>query len=356
MKRTLRVLSPLLLVALLGACGGDDGAPLEADGTTFNNKWDSGTGPGDVQTLPDGAPVVPDAGPDEDLPFVPTDAVGPLTDGLSPPDVPAGPDYLPADAGCIPGTKCYEDEFKIMGSTVMIVVDGQAMNPDWYFLDVLAPQSKTVKIVIKSTGFNQLTLVDAFLAAGGNPAISFAWTTPGLPGDLPITLYPPNKEGLHEVEGLLTYAPNLDTPAWPSVFTVWSSDPGHLQRTVVFKPKEQGPDIELPISAVNYGCGNYCFGQQFTIENAGNQNLVIQSTQFEKPSGEWSAQAPAPGTMLPPKGSPGYAPLNLTIDYCDADGNYTNDSNRFLIYTNDPDENPAEIGLNVMLPNQCPNR
>jgi hypothetical protein len=292
--------------------------------------------------------------PRQDLVVPDTSGLDP--DGVEQPDVSSVPDYLPEDVGCVPGTKCYEDEYKIMGSMVTIIVDAQAFNPEWYFLDVLPPQTKSVSITIKSNGFNQLTLVDAFLETASNPSISLQWTTPGMPGGLPLTLFPPGKGEPTQVEGILTYAPNQTTPATPAVLTVWSSDPDHLSRSVVFKPKEQGADIELPISAVNYGCGNYCFGQQFVIENAGNQALVIQSTSFANPSAEWTVQAPTPGTSLPPKGSPGYAPINLTIDYCDSDSYYVNDSNEFNIFSNDPDENPATIYLNVMLPDQCPNR
>jgi len=335
----------VLLVGLAVACGEDE-PTLEQENPNYRNY------------LADGARVVSDsvATPGVDGQAVPgPDAIvlqdvkwGP--EGVAVEDTPSGPDYLPADVGCIPGTKCYEDEWKIMGSAVIIVVDEQAYNPDWYLFDVLPPDSKTITFSIKSNGFNQLNLVDAFLAQGGNPAITLEWTTPGLPESLPMVIAKGDS-----VAGKIHYQPNNGTPATPSVFTVWSSDPDHLVRTVLMKPKEQGPDIVLPISAVNFGCGSYCFAQDFAIENAGNQNLVIQSTSFEKQSGEWSqTQVPGPGTVLPPKGSPGYAPLPITLDYCDTDGNYSNDSNALQIFSNDPDENPAKIYLNVQLPDICP--
>lgn len=330
------------LILLTGSCG-EDGPTIEEENPNYRHY------------LADGRLVVDDVAPAKDVQTTPGLDVPVLQDlqwgpeGGPVADQQSGPDYLPADVGCIPGTKCYENEWKIMGSSVIIVVDEEAYNPDWYFFDVLPPSSKTITFSIKSNGFNQLNLVDAFLAPAGNPAISMEWTTAGLPASLPLVLLPGES-----VAGLVHYQPNNATPATPSVFTVWSSDPEHLVRTVLLKPKEQGPDIELPISAVNYGCGNYCFGQDFAIENAGNKDLVIQSTSFEKASGEWTAEAPGPGNVLPPKGTPGYAPLLLTLSYCDADGNYSNDSNVFQIFTNDPDENPAKIHLNVMLPDGCP--
>lgn len=345
MKGTILRLVLIGLALLVCSCGGD-GVSIDdsgGSGSYFPAK-DSGTRGADGAWRPGDSGGATDVlTPRVDAPI--------LTDTpRMQPDVPVAPDYLPEDAGCVPGTKCYENEYKIMGSLLNIIVDAQAINPDWYLLDVLPPNGMTVKVVVKSAGFNQLNLVDTFMEPGGNQFISFQWTTPGLPAGLPLVLMPGET-----AEGQVIYEPQGDPPANPSVLTVWSSDPAHLSRSVVFKARESGPDIELPYSAVNYGCGNYCFGQEFVIENAGNKDLVIQSTQFEKPSGEWTVQGPpSAGTTLPPKGSPGYVPLGLVLDYCDGDGNYTNDSNQFLIYSNDPDENPAAIHLNVMLPDQCP--
>ena len=333
------------MVLLVGACG-EDGPTLEQEDSSYRNFLSDGRRIVEdvaTTTLPDGQTV-----PDPDVAVLHDVPLG--GEAVPVEDVVWVPEYLPEDVGCIPGTKCYENEWKIMGSSVIIVMDEQAYNPDWYLFDLLPPASKTITFSIKSNGFNQLNLVDAFLAQGGNPAISMEWTTAGLPGSLPMVIQPGDS-----VAGKIHYQPKSGTPATPSVFTVWSSDPDHLERTVLLKPKEQGPDIVLPISAVNFGCGSYCFAQDFAIENAGNQELVIQSTSFEKQSMEWSqTQVPAPGTVLPPKGTPGYAPVPITLDYCDTDGNYTNDSNAFQIFSNDPDENPAKIYLNVMLPDICP--
>ncbi len=338
--------SVALVVVLVAACSGENPSIEQEDPNYQNYLSDGRRIVEDVTTttLPDGQTV-----PDPDLPTLHD---GPAEEGTVLPveDLFSGPDYLPEDVGCIPGTKCFENEWKIMGSSVIIVMDEQSYNPDWYLFDLLPPASKTITFSIKSNGFNQLNLVDVFLAQGGNPAISMEWTTAGLPGSLPMVIQPGDS-----VAGKIHYQPNAGTPATPSVFTVWSSDPDHLERTVLLKPKEQGPDIVLPISAVNFGCGSYCFAQDFAIENAGNQNLVIQSTSFEKQSMEWSqTQVPAPGTVLPPKGTPGYAPIAITLDYCDTDGNYQNDSNAFQIFSNDPDENPAKIYLNVQMPDICP--
>lgn len=347
MKETANAIWVAVALVLAAGCGGDE-PTIEQENPNYR------------QFLSDGRQQSPDIGPfqGQDSTTGPGQDAVSLSDTLNGLDLPfdpednatGGPDYLPADVGCIPGTLCYENQYKIMGSMVSIILDEQAFNPDFFLFDILPPQSKTITFTIKSNGFNQLNLVDAFLATGGNPAISMQWTTAGLPGSLPLVLQPGEA-----VAGTITYQPNASTPSTPSQFTVWSSDPDHLSRTVVLKPKEQGPDVELPVSAVNFGCGNYCFAQEFSIENAGNQDLVIQSTGFQNPSGEWTATvAPAPGTVLKPAGSPGYAPIPITLDYCDQDGNYTNDSNVFQIFSNDPDENPANIHLNVMLPNQCP--
>ena len=349
MKGTGLVSFALLVALLVSSCGesettaGEDGRGsgwrIQPGGDTVIGSTDGsrGTIDSDVGAAEDGAL------PRNDAPRL-TDAHRGI------PDLPPPQEYLAEDAGCIPGTKCYENQYKIMGSLLNIIVDDQAINPEWYLLDVLPPNGMTVKVSVKSSGFNQLNLVDAFIEPGGNPFITFQWTTPGLPGGLPMVLMPGET-----AEGQITYQPQGDPPPNPSVFTVWSSDPDHLSRSVTFKARESGPDIELPYSAVNYGCGNYCFGHEFVIENAGNKDLVIQSTQFENQSGEWSVQGPpASGTTLPPKGAPGYAPIGFVIDYCDGDGNYNNDSNQFLIHSNDPDESPAAIHLNVMLPNQCP--
>lgn len=342
MKKSLSPFWSVWLVIFLIACG-DKEPTLEQEDPNYRYFLD------------DGRRVVDDVAPTPDLWEEPSGDVAALPDLRRATDVPPvvdlveAPDYLSADVGCIPGTKCYEDDWKIMGSTVIINMNEEAYNPDWYLFDVLPPASKTITFSIKSSGFNQLNLVDVFLAPGGNPAISMEWTSPGLPASLPQVLQPGES-----VAGKLHYQPNDTTPSNPAVFTVWSSDPDHLERTVLLKPKEQGPDIVLPISAVNYGCGNYCFGQDFSVENAGNKDLVIQSTSFEKASGEWTADAPGPGTTLSPKGSPGYSPLLLSLSYCDTDGNYSNDSNVFQIFSNDPDENPAKIHLNVMLPDGCP--
>jgi hypothetical protein len=335
----------VLAVLLVTACG-EENPTLEQENPNYDRYLSDGRRIEEdvaTTTLPDGRMV-------QELDVaVPHDVPG-GEDTLPVEEVGLVQDYLPEDVGCVPGTKCYENEWKIMGSSVIIVVDEQAYNPDWYLFDLLPPASKTITFSIKSSGFNQLNLVDAFLAQGGNPAISMEWTTAGLPESLPMVI----QKG-DSVTGKFHYQPNAGTPATPSVFTVWSSDPDHLERTVLLKPKEQGPDIELPVSAVNFGCGSYCFGQNFTIENAGNQDLVIQSTSFLKQSGEWSeTQVPGSGTVLPPKGTPGYVPIPITLDYCDADGNYSDDSNAFQIFSNDPDENPAKIYLNVQLPDICP--
>ena len=334
------------------ACGSDStGNTVDASG-----KWPYGFDAGGSRRGGGEARTWNDIGPEDGR--IPADSFSPpqdqtrLVDTPAVEDIPSPPEWLPEDVGCIPGTQCYDQEYKIMGSMLTIIVDGQAYNPDWWLIDVLPPQGKTVPVTFKSNGFNQLTLVDVFLAPGASPFIKFEWVSSGLPAGLPLTLMPGE-----QAEGQIVYQPQDNSSAQSATLTVWSSDPDHLLRTVLFKPKEPGPDIELPLSAVNYGCGNYCFGQGFVIENAGNEDLVIQSTQFEKPSGEWSTpDAPPAGTTLPPKEAPGYAPFQFTLDYCDGDGNYDNDSNQFLIYSNDPDENPAAINLNVMLPTQCPNR
>ncbi len=342
MKTCLYALGLTLLVAGLAGCSNE--AP-SIDQENPNYRYLLGDG---RTQITDVANLLDDAGTTGPETRTLLDSTGqePPTDDT---ELPPAPDYLPADVGCIPGTLCYEQENKIMGSMVSVILDEQAYNPDFFLFNILPPDSKTITFTIKSNGFNQLKLVDVFLATGGNPAITMEWVSPGLPGSLPLDLFPGES-----VAGKLHYQPNASTPSTPSLFTIWSSDPDHPARTIVLKPKEQGPDIELPVSAVNFGCGNYCFGQEFTIENAGNQDLVIQSAQFQKNSGEWSAQGPGAGTVLKPSGTPGYAPLALTLDYCDVDGNYNNDSNVYQIFTNDPDENPANIHLNVMLPNQCP--
>ncbi len=341
MKSNLYALWIALLAAGLAGCGGEKPSVEQENPNYRGYLSDSRAHPTDsASPADDGLPVAHDA-------TSPIDIVG--QDTTAGPDLPGAPDYLPADVGCIPGSLCYEQENKIMGSLVSVILDEQAYNPDYFLFDILPPASKTITFTVKSNGFNQLKLVDVFLAAGGNPAITMEWASPGLPDSLPLVLFPGES-----VTGKLHYTPNASTPSTPSLFTIWSSDPDHLARTIVLKPKEQGPDIELPVSAVNFGCGSYCFAQEFTIENAGNQDLVIQSVQFQKSSGEWSAQGPGTGTVLKPSGTPGYAPLPLTVDYCDVDGDYTNDSNVYQIFTNDPDENPASIHLNVMLPTECP--
>jgi len=339
----------------------------------------AGTACGDDATqdngylLPDGK-IVFDARGGEDSPgLVGEDgAIPEEADALDLPDGPAGdpgstpaqeveeekdvkevvePPCNPGEPCCVPGTQCYKKAWQIMGSKLSIIIDDQAYNPSWYLLGVLPPATMTVAIRLRSTGFNQLNLVDAFLEAGSNPFVTLQWVTPGMPGNMPLVL----KQG-EEVEAKLTYAPQGDPPPVPAIFTVWSSDPEGLTRSVVFKPKESGPDIELPYSATNWGCDNWCFGQEFLIENAGNKPLIIQSTQLEKPNPEWKVEgAPAPGTTLQPAGTPGYAPLKFVLDYCDANGSYVGDSNNFLIYSNDPDENPASIHMNVQLPELCAN-
>lgn len=289
---------------------------------------------------------IADLGTPPDL-FAPGDGAGET--GTTPlPDVPVLQD-LTQDTGCGPGTQCYQDNYIIMGSKLTVIVGGTELNPAWYFLDVFPPASVSPAVVVRSTGFNQIFLVDAFFEKGGNPNITFSWSDPNLPSTFPLTLMPGE-----EVTGTLTYAPVGDPVPVSSTLTLWSSDPDMPVRQVVFFPKQSGPDIELPFSAVNYGCGSYCNGRDFVIENAGNQNLVIQSTQFQIPSAEWTVTgAPQAGTTLVPKGGPGYAPIQFTIDYCDADGNLLDD-NKFEIYSNDPDESPALIDLHVIQPYECP--
>ena len=340
-------LSVIGMLLAASSCSSDDPSIEEVDGKYRYPPWFDPDGGGPPPDWKAPEPDVRGSTPD-------TRSLSDVTPGDTAPQpdkVTVPPDIQGADLPCIPGTDCFADQYKIMGSLLVLVVDEQAYNPDWYLLDVLPPQGKTVKIRFRSKGFNQLNLVDVFLAPGANPFITFQWETPGMPGDLPKTLMPDE-----EVVGKIVYQPQGDPPANTAALMVWSSDPDHPQRVVVFKAKESGPDIELPVSAVNFGCGSYCFGQQFSIENGGNKDLVIQSTSFKTPSAEWStADAPAPGTVLSPKGSPGYAPILFQLDYCDGDNNL-NDSNEFHIYSNDPDENPAAVHLNVMLPNQCPNR
>lgn len=289
-----------------------------------------------------------DRGKDPDL-WKPQDQGStPHDNSITPDDVPVIPEVT-ADTGCGPGTACYQANYIIMGSKVTVIVGGTELNPDWFFLDVYPPASCSAPIVIRSTGFNQLWVVNAFFEKGGNPHISFAWSDPAIPDKFPLTLMPGE-----EVTGTLTYAPVGEPLPVSSGFNVWSSDPDMPEKQIIFFPKQSGPDIELPYSAVNYGCGTYCHGRDFVIENAGNKDLIIQGTQFETPSGEWSVTgAPGAGTTLVPKGSPGYSPVQFTIDYCDGDGNLFDD-NKFAIYSNDPDENPAYIHLHIIQPGECP--
>lgn len=285
-----------------------------------------------------------------DVGSLPDEPYGSDTKEVKPDEI-VEPPCSPGESCCVPGTQCYKKAWQIMGSKLSIIVDDQAYNPTWYLLGVLPPDTKTVSVRLRSTGVNQLNLVDAFLEPGGNPFVTLEWVTPGMPEDMPLVLMPGE-----EVEGKIVYVPKGDPPPTPAVLTVWSSDPAGLSRSVVFKPKESGPDIELPYSVASWGCNNWCFGQDFLIENAGNKPLIIESTSFEKPNPNWSAQGvPSPGTSLQPAGSPGYAPLTFTLTFCDESGDYTDDSNKFLIYSNDPDENPACIYLNVQLPELCPN-
>jgi len=288
--------------------------------------------------------------PVEDV-FVPEEDtfVEPLPDILEQPELPPVPDVV-VDVGCVPGTECFTSEWRIMGSKMILVVDQMAYNPEWYFLDVLPPSSKDVEIVFRSTGLNQLTLVNAFLEPGGNPFIAFTWTSPDLPAGLPLTLMPGE-----EVTGLVSYNPVGDAAPLKSVLTVWTSEPEKPARQVQFVPKQPGPDIELPLSAVNYGCGSYCHGRDFLIENTGNKDLVISGMQLVKMSGEWTIEgAPPPGSTLPPIGTPGYSPFSFGVEYCDQDGNVTNDDNQVSITSNDPDENPIYIDLHIIPPNECP--
>ncbi|MBM4354684.1 MAG: hypothetical protein FJ109_13000 [Deltaproteobacteria bacterium] len=360
MLQGLRCVSWVLVALVLAACGSDgsgDGADIPGkpwwtkDGQTIppgDDTADDGTGlAGDAMDDGNGrggdqTPWKPDVQPG-DTQSTP-DQAQPKPDTVEPPDC-----QWP-DPCCIPGTQCYKKKWQILASLVVIMVDEMAYNPDYYLLDVLPPQGKTVKFSIRSKGQNQLNLVKAFIEPGGNPFINLVWDTPGMPGSMPMVLMPGE-----QVDGHLVYQPQGDALGTPSVLNVWSSDPDHLSRTVIFKPKESGPDIELPINWGNWGCGSTCFAHDFTIENAGDKPLVIQSGSFEKPSAEWTVSGfPGPGSTLPPAGSPGYSPFAFQIEYCDKDGNLAGDSNQFFIYSNDPDENPMPILGTVQLPGQCP--
>jgi hypothetical protein len=351
MKEAIISLFCLILFATAEGCSGGEGEGEPDSGTIIKPKdqhgqQDARREEGTTQTG-DAQPA--DLGP-ADSSTLPLDL---LHDGLFPGDNQVRPEDLEeGDVPCVPGTVCYKKTYRIMGSMLVIIVDEAAYNPDWYLIDVLAPQGKTFNVRFKSQGLNQLKLVKAFLAPGGNPFISMKWVSPGYPDLMPVEIQP-----RQDAVAQIVYQPQGDPPPNPTVLTVWSSDPDFPVRTVTFKAKESGPDIELPLSAVNFGCGSYCFARAFAIENGGNKPLTIQSSKFEKASGEWSLQGTiAPGSTLPPKGQAGYQPIQFELNYCDADGNYTNDSNWYLIYSNDPDENPAKIHLNVMLPDQCPNR
>ena len=341
-------LAVVVAAALLAGGCYDVTTTVVEGGETGPPPWWKDTGGGDPPpwevTEDEGTRPVEDVAvrnPDEGVVWVPDVPVQT--------ELPPVPDVV-VDVGCVPGTECFTGEWRIMGSKLIIVVGQQAYNPDWFFLDVLPPNSMEVEIVLRSTGLNQLTLVDAFLEPGGNPFIALTWTSPNMPSGMPLTLMPEE-----EVTGLLSYKPVGDAAPLKSVLTVWTSEPDLPARQVQFVPKTPGPDIELPLSAVNYGCGSYCHGRDFLIENTGNKDLVISSMQLVKMSGEWTIQgAPPPGSSLPPIGSPGYSPFSFGVEYCDQDGSVTNDDNQVAIHSNDPDENPIHIDLHIIPPNECP--
>jgi len=339
----------LPLIGLLAACSstvegdadtGSGGPPWRwPTDTAGQDAGSDGTRAGDVIAAPDHAGA-PDTGP-ADTPWVQPDNGKPPSDVQNPQDT--------QEPACTPGTECYKDKWVIMGSKLTVIVGSDSYNPDYYFLDLLPPGTLTTTVIIRSTGFNQLTLVDAFLEPNGNPFISLQWATAGYPAALPATLMPNQ-----ETQLTITYSPTGDSLPYGSTLTIWCSDPDHPVKQVAFFPKQSGPDIMIPDPAKNYGCGSYCHGREFTIENGGNKDLVLQNMQFEKPSGEWTLSgAPGPGTTIKAAGSPGYAPVTFSVDYCDQDGN-TLDDNKLAIYSNDPDENPAFIFLHIIQPAECP--
>jgi len=337
------------LVTVIGLVGAVTFACSSTVEDTTDGGWNTSFGdhggnePGDVKDNRDlRHPFDLSVGDDSPKP---QDTVGPKQDSRTP-----TPDNKPQDAGCAPGTDCYKDQWVIMGSKITVIVGNEAYNPDWYLLDLLPPGTLTVDVLVRSTGFNQLTLVDAFLENGANPSVAMQWTTPGYPGALPATLMPNDETHLS-----ITYSPPAgDSMPIGATLSIWSSDPDHPLRQVVFFPRQSGPDIMIPNAVKNYGCGSYCHDRDFQIENGGNEDLIIQSLQFDKNNGEWSLDgAPAPGTVIKPAGSPGYAPASFLVKYCDTDGN-TLDDNKLAIYSNDPDENPAFIFLNIIQQNECP--
>jgi hypothetical protein len=250
---------------------------------------------------------------------------------------------------CGPGTSCYAEEWGALGSKLVVVVGQQAYNPDWYFLDVFPPESADIEIVLKSTGFTALTLVDVFLEGAGNQFATLQWTSPEMLASLPLTLVPGE-----QVEGFLTYEPVGEVLPTKATMVVWSSDLEALEKTVVFAPKQPGPDVELPKGSATFGCAPDCQDEWFQIENGGDMDVVFSKLEFVELSEEWAVvEEPAPGTVLPPFGAPGYKPLSFAVEYCDKDGNTLADGNELSIYTNDPDENPAHIPLIVLAPNQC---
>jgi hypothetical protein len=349
----------VLLALMLAACGSDGGSDkADIPGKPWWATDGQSNPPGD-DTVDDRTGGPGDQGDDgtggsDQVPWNPDVKPGDTQTGQDQsqpkPDIVEPKDCQWGDSCCVPGTQCYKKKWQILASLVVIVVDDMAYNPPMYLLDILPPQSKTVKFSIRSKGQNQLNLVNAFIEPGGNPFINLVWDTPGMPASMPMVLMPGE-----QVDGHITYQPQGDAPGTPSVLNVWSSDPDNPSRTVVFKPKESGPDIELPINWGNWGCGSTCFAHDFTIENAGDKPLVIQSGSFQKPSSEWTVTGfPPPGSTLGPIGSPGYNPFAFQIEYCDQDGNMAGDSNQFFIYSNDPDENPAPILGTVQLPDQCP--
>ncbi len=360
MQQGLRCSLVVFLALALGACGSDgSGDGVDIPGKPWWAKDGQSNPPGD-DTVDDGTGGPQDGWGDDGtggsdlVPWKPDvqpgDGTGNPDQSGPKPDIVEPKDCQWGDACCVPGTQCYKKKWQILASLVVIVVDDQAYNPPMYLLDILPPQSKTVKFSIRSKGINQLNLVNAFIEPGGNPFINLVWDTPGMPASMPMVLMPGEA-----VDGHITYQPQAPATGIPSVLNVWSSDPDMPSRTVVFKPKESGPDIELPINWGNWGCGSTCFAHDFTIENAGDKPLVIQSGSFQKPSSEWTVSGfPGSGSTLPPIGSPGYVPFAFQIKYCDADGNLANDSNQFLIYSNDPDENPLPILGTVQLSDQCP--
>ncbi|MFH1532455.1 MAG: hypothetical protein ABIK09_17150 [Pseudomonadota bacterium] len=329
-----------IIVALLVSCGSESSTGLQdiapSGDTPFS--WDLSA---PVDTLPMGDTA-------HGVDTIPGVDTVPGVDAIPRVDAP-GPDTT---VSCDPGTQCWADEWVIMASKVTFVVDGVSFNPDWFLLDLLPPGLLEIPVEVRSTGMNPLNLVSIFLEDGGNPHVSLHWPGAIQPGDLPLELMAQGTS----VPLIIRYAPPAgSTEAAPTFLTVWSGDPDHPSRSLKLPVKQPGPDIDAPLNWSNFGCSVYCMDAPFEIYNSGTEALVIQSTSFKKPSGEWGATPAIPGGLtLVPAGQPGTTSFAFEINYCDADGSYGNDSNEFQIFSNDPDENPYNITLTVQPPDECP--